>query len=235
VRPRFYQVTIKGHLTVLSSVFTYAARHLAYVGANPVTLLDRVERPSSDDEKPKRILNAEELGRLLREVEAPYRVLFDLGAETGARLAEVLGLAWEDVALEGETVTFTHQLDRSGKRQPLKTKRSRRCLEVTPGLIAKLRTHKLASPTGARAPCDPALSTCREARDIARRWRAARRAQRSTRTVLGFRCVTERITRTRRQVRCRYRGALNTHASAGSLRPNCHLRQRNTAANRRDP
>ena len=40
--------TIKGQLTVLSSVFTYSARHLGLVGVNPVTLLDRVERPSPD-------------------------------------------------------------------------------------------------------------------------------------------------------------------------------------------
>jgi integrase len=141
--------TIKGHLTVLSSVFTYAARHLGFVGTNPVSLLDRVERPSSDDEKPKRILTGEELARLLDGVDAEYRVLFDLAAETGARLAEALGLVWEDVDLDAETVTFTHQLDRKGQRQPLKTKRSRRCLEVTPVLVSKLRAHKLASPYSA--------------------------------------------------------------------------------------
>lgn len=43
--------TIKGHLTV-SSVFTYSARHLGFTGTNPVSLLDRVERPSTDDESP---------------------------------------------------------------------------------------------------------------------------------------------------------------------------------------
>jgi integrase len=137
--------TIKGHLTVLSSVFTYAARHLGYVGVNPVSLLDRVERPSSDDEKAKRILTREELQRLLGAVDEGYSLLFDMGAETGGRISEVLGLAWENVDLEGETVTFTHQLDRQGRRVPLKTKRSRRCLEVTPSVIARLRVHKLAS------------------------------------------------------------------------------------------
>ena len=57
----------------------------------------------------------------------------------------MLGLTWQDVDLEGETVSFTHQLDRAGKRVPLKTKRSRRCLEITPALASTLRTHKLAS------------------------------------------------------------------------------------------
>lgn len=141
--------TIKGHLTVLSSVYSYSARHLGLVGVNPVSLLDRVERPSTDDEKPKRILDGFELERLLNAVDRDYRVLFDLGAETGARLAEVLGLTWQDLDFEAETVTFIYQLDRGGKRQPLKTARSHRCLEITPQLVGKLRAHKLASPYSA--------------------------------------------------------------------------------------
>jgi integrase len=137
--------TIKGHMTVLSSVFTYAARHLGLTAQNPVALLDRVERPSSDDEKPKRIMTGDELDGLLNAVDNRHRLIFDLAAETGCRLAEALGLAWENVSLEGKTIEFTHQLDRKGKRVPLKTKRSRRVLEVTPSLVGKLREHKIGT------------------------------------------------------------------------------------------
>ena len=136
--------SVKGHLTVLSSVFGYAGRHLGFVGANPLGLLDAVERPSTDDEKPKRILSPDELARLLQSVDPAYRLIFELEAETGGRLGEVLGLTWQDIDLEHETITFAAQLDRHGQRQTLKTKRSRRVLEVTPSLIAKLREHKLA-------------------------------------------------------------------------------------------
>ena len=142
---RYKGWTIKGHLTVLSSIYTYSARHQGLVGVNPVSLLDRVERPSSDDEKPKRILTGDELRALLGGIDADYSALFALGAETGARLAEVLGLAWENIDVEAQTVTFTHQLDRNGERVPLKTKRSRRVLEVTPQLVSTLRRHKLAT------------------------------------------------------------------------------------------
>lgn len=58
----------------------------------------------------------------------------------------MLGLVWENVDLGAQTISFTHQLDRKGKRQPLKTKRSRRTIEVTPSLIAALRHHRIASP-----------------------------------------------------------------------------------------
>jgi integrase len=137
--------TIKGQMTVLSSVFTYAARHLGLTAQNPVALLDSVERPNSDDEKSKRVMNGAELNRLLASVDERYRLIFDTTAETGCRLGEVLGLAWENVHLDEQTIEFTHQLDRKAKRVPLKTKRSRRVLEVTPDLIGKLREHKIAA------------------------------------------------------------------------------------------
>ena len=139
--------TIKGQLTVLSSVFSYSSRHMGLNAQNPVALLDSVERPSTEDEKPKRILNADELARLIAAVPEDYRLLFELAAETGGRLGEVLGLTWADIDLTERTVTFTHQLDRKGVRQPLKTKRSRRCLEVTDQVAARLREHKSSGGT----------------------------------------------------------------------------------------
>lgn len=61
-----------------------------------------------------------ELDRLLAAADEPYRLLFTLAAETGARLGEVLGLTWADVDTASATVTFTAQLDRKGERVPLK-------------------------------------------------------------------------------------------------------------------
>lgn len=137
--------TIKGHLTVLSAVFRYAIRHLGVTTPNPVGLLDSVERPSTEDEKPKRILDAVELSLLIEAVPSKHRLIFRVAAETGSRLAEALGLAWQDIDLERQTITFDCQLNRAGQRVKLKTARSRRTLEVTPALIGELRKHKLAS------------------------------------------------------------------------------------------
>ena len=141
--------SVRGHLVVLSAIFKYASRHLGFVGTNPVTLLDRVERPSIEDQKAKRILTADELARLLSAVEPEYRPPFELAAETGARLSEVLGLIWSEIDVEKQTITFTHQLGRGGKRVPLKTRGSRRVLEVTPSLISTLRKLKVASQKSA--------------------------------------------------------------------------------------
>lgn len=71
--------------------------------------------------------------------------IFETAAETGCRLAEVLGLVWENVSFTEQTIAFTHQLDRQGKRVPLKTRRSTRVLEITSELIGKLREHRVAT------------------------------------------------------------------------------------------
>ncbi len=52
---------------------------------------------------------------------------------------------WGDVDLEGQTVTFTHQLGRGGERVALKTKRSRRSIEIGAALCGALRQHKMAT------------------------------------------------------------------------------------------
>lgn len=137
--------TVRAHLVVLSQVIAYAQRRLGFAGADPVALLERGERPSRGDEKAKRVLTADERARLLATISDRHRLLFELTAETGARKGEALGLAWQNVDLDDATVTFTHQLARSGRREPLKTERSRRCLEITAQLATKLREHKLAS------------------------------------------------------------------------------------------
>lgn len=141
----FKGATIRGHLAVLSSVFRYASRHLGWVGINPVSLLDRVERPGTEDQKPKRILNADELERLLAAVPQRHRLVFQLAAETGVRLGEALGLVWGEVDTMEGALTLTHQLDRKGRRVPLKTTRSRRCIEITTDLAAQLRAARMAA------------------------------------------------------------------------------------------
>lgn len=138
--------TIRGHLTALGSVFAYSARHLGFVGINPVTLLDRVERPSRDDARAHRVLTSDESRRLLAAVDPYYRLIFELAAETGGRLGEVLGLEWQHIDFEGDSIHFVQQLDRKGNRARLKTSRSRRWVEVTPGLTARLRELRVSSP-----------------------------------------------------------------------------------------
>ena len=137
--------TIRGHLVVIRLIFTHAQRRLDFTGTNPATLLERGERPSTDDQRPKRILAPDELQRLLSAIPDRHRLLFELIAETGVRKGEALGLTWQDVGLDTATLTTTHQLQRS-QRVRLKTDRSRRTIEITRTLAHQLRAHRLASP-----------------------------------------------------------------------------------------
>jgi integrase len=140
--------TQRGRLAVLSGVFTYAGRHLGHAGASPVSLLDRVERPSVDEEREHHVLTGDDLNALLAAADDDDRLMFVLAAQTGARKGEVLGLTWHDIDVPGRTLHIDRQLDRWGNRSPLKTKRSRRTVAVSPALAAQLAEHRLASGAG---------------------------------------------------------------------------------------
>jgi integrase len=140
--------TQRGRLAVVSGVFTYAGRHLGHAGANPVSLLDRVERPTVDDQREHRVLTGDDLDALLAAADDDDRLMFALAAQTGARKGEVLGLTWHDVDVPGRTLHIDRQLDRWGNRSPLKTKRSRRTVALSPALAAQLAEHRLASGAG---------------------------------------------------------------------------------------
>jgi integrase len=129
----------------LGRVFDYAARHLDWHGSNPVRDLEKDERPR-DDEREKRILSSDELGRLLDSVENRHRIIFTFAAATGARLGEVLGIRWHALDFDNGTVHLSHQLDRRGEYVALKTTRSRRTIEIPPSLIGELRAHKMRAP-----------------------------------------------------------------------------------------
>ena len=153
MRPGFKGWSVRGQLTALSGIFKFASRHLGYPGTNPVSLLDRLERPKHD-ERPKRILTPAELDRMLAAVPDAYRLLFELAAETGARLGEVLGLVWGNVDTEAQTLQFDQQLSSRREREPLKTARSRRTIEITGDLSVRLAAERLARHPGASGPGD---------------------------------------------------------------------------------
>ena len=131
--------TLRKDLSVIGRAFAYAIRHLGFTGANPVQLLDRIERPHGEG-KPKRILETVELRELLMATEPRFRLALRFLAETGVRLSQLLGLAWGEIDLDAEMIEVVYQLEpRTGQRVKLKTARSRRSLAVTGELTAELR------------------------------------------------------------------------------------------------
>jgi integrase len=148
---------IRAVLTPLSRVFSFAIRR-GFVTSNPVRGLERGERPSVG-KRELRILNSEEVELLLDACDETTRVFVAVSAFTGARLSEVLGLRWEDVDLDGESIRIRRQLARDGHLVEPKTDAAKREVVVMPSLTRMLREHRLRSPFS--ADTDFVFSTAR--------------------------------------------------------------------------
>jgi integrase len=136
--------TIRGVLVPLSRLLAYAARR-GYIAANPVSRLERGERPKVG-KREKRILTGDEIGALLESSLPGYRTLMATAVYTGVRQSEALGLVWRDVDFEAGFVRVRRQLDRKRGYAEPKTPQAIRDVVLAPALGRLLREHRLASP-----------------------------------------------------------------------------------------
>ena len=93
-----------------------------------------------------RILERDEIARLLAAAPERYRALLATAIFTGLRLGELLGLTWGDVDFDAGLVRVRKQLGRDGVLVPPKTDQAVRDVVLMPALGRMLREHKLASP-----------------------------------------------------------------------------------------
>jgi integrase len=87
---------------VMHCIFAHACRH-ELLQKNPISLV----RQSAKRKKTPDVLHAEELKRLLVELQNPARVLVFLTAATGLRVSEALGLKWSDVDFITKTINLS--------------------------------------------------------------------------------------------------------------------------------
>ena len=128
--------TVLSYYSVLRAVFNFAASDLDI----PITFprLKPSELPDpADDQREHRVLTDEELALLLEACDSRCRLYFQTAAETGARASEVLGLTRPGIG-DG-TITFSRQLGADGTLRPLKTRGSKRTIEVRRALTAQLK------------------------------------------------------------------------------------------------
>jgi integrase len=138
--------TISGILKAANRTFKFARRRMDWHGQNPVTEPERGERPKISAAARRPIFRGEQLAQTLAAAREPYKTLFALGAVTGARVSECLGLIWGDLYLDdldAAEVRFEFQVDRHGQRQALKTDEARRTVEIPRKLAAMLIAHEL--------------------------------------------------------------------------------------------
>ena len=157
-RNGFKPWTIKGTVASLSALMRHAKRH-GLIGENPVTGLERDERPTTT-EKEKRVLTSDEITRLLDAADDKFRALLATGVGTGLRLGELVGLRWQDVDANGGGFIYVRtQVDQKGRRAEPKTPTAVRSVVLSPQLGRLLAAHKLASDYS--APTDPVFASAK--------------------------------------------------------------------------
>lgn len=140
--------TVQGVLVALSGMLGYAVRR-GFLPANPVHQLSRDERPRSTERREFRVLDTDELRRLLAAAPKAYRPLLVTAALSGLRLAELLGLQWHDVDFDAGLIRVRRQWDRSLAYSEPKTSAGKRNVVMQSALAKVLKEHRLASPFSA--------------------------------------------------------------------------------------
>jgi len=140
--------TIAGALCPLGRVFSLGVRR-GYIAGNPLQRLDASERPRLH-RREQRVLNHEEIARLLEACLPSHKPLIASAIFTGMRISELLGLVWGDIDFEHGVIRVRYQLGRGKRGRPaqrlrLKTRAGVRDIPLLPQLGSLLREHKLAS------------------------------------------------------------------------------------------
>ena len=131
--------SIRSMLTPLSRLFSHAVRR-DVIAASPISKLDRSERPAVW-KREQRVLNSEEIGRLLDAAAPRYRPLLATAILTGLRQSELLALHWRDVDFDEHIIRVRGALDRHGNEVLPKTEHAVRDVILIPALAQTLREH----------------------------------------------------------------------------------------------
>jgi integrase len=134
---------------LMSKIFATAKKWNYFAGDNPAS---GVELPEYKPVKQRHILTAEQIPALLDVLREPFRTMVLLALLTGLRVAEILGLRWEDVDFSSSVLHVSQRCYR-GQMDTPKTKNSKRSLPLPPPCVETLKRHRAKQQT----PDDPGL------------------------------------------------------------------------------
>jgi integrase len=144
LRERGYSAwSIRSILTPLSRLLNHAVRR-DVIAVSPVSKLDRTERPAVW-RREQRVLNRDEIGRLLEAAPPRYRTLLATAIMSGLRQSELLALRWRSIDFTEEVIHVRNALDRHGNDVPPKTQHAVRDVILVPALAAELQAHRSSS------------------------------------------------------------------------------------------
>ena len=127
-------------------MFALAVRR-GYITDNPSAGSSRRSCPKGKAKDQPRVLDRDEIGRLLAATPSVYRPILATKVFSGLRVMELLGLCWRSVDLEEGVIHVRYQLTRGSKQTParldeLKTGSARRDVVLLPELVVLLREHR---------------------------------------------------------------------------------------------
>lgn len=141
----------KNHLTnvitVLSGSLKYAVHPCKFIKDNSMQYVKYPKYEHSKTEINHKVISKKEFETIIERFPpgSTYYIPIMIGYYTGCRIGEVMGLTWEDVDFENETISINKIIY---KRKPkwyfgsTKTESSVRTIKIGKTLIAALRKHK---------------------------------------------------------------------------------------------
>jgi integrase len=125
---------------IMSALYSHAIRW-EWAMHNPITYV----RQSAKRRKTPAVLTIEQIKCFLPHLKEPCRTAVLLGASSGLRVGELLGLRWEDVNFETLEVSVTRSVVKQ-RITPCKTEASRKPIPLDTELAEVLLNWKLQSP-----------------------------------------------------------------------------------------
>jgi integrase len=127
-------------------VLSLAVRR-GYISDNPLRRLQSEELPKGKAQDEPRVLDRDQIGRLLVAATPLYLPMLATKVFSGLRVMELLGLCWRCVDLDEEVIRVRHQLTRGSKEDrprlvELKSSAARRDVVLLPELAVLLREHR---------------------------------------------------------------------------------------------
>ena len=148
--------TVNSARAVLGQVCKQAVRQ-GILGSNPVALTDKVRKLNGEKTQVCPAWSKEEVGEVLKAAEGSEMDLFiHLCVLLGLRHGEALGLTWDAVDFEQQTISIKYTLKDERREtetgrgvvrlalQDPKTKSSVRTLSISPRLFASFERHKMS-------------------------------------------------------------------------------------------
>lgn len=142
------RVNLSNILKVLGSALRYAIHPCDFLRSDPTQHV-KIPKFAKDTQYDKRILSSSDIERIFERFPQTsyYHIPIMIGYHTGMRIGEVMGLTWDDVDLENNTISVNKTLISKPPNwvlSPPKTTSSNRIIAIGDTLTSLLKKHRIS-------------------------------------------------------------------------------------------